>query len=128
MSDTPMSDTNPLLQDWPADYGLPPFELVKPEYFEPALEQTMKAHREELDAIANNAQPPTFENTLAAFDRSGRRFSRVNSLFHNLCSSETSPELQAVQRKMAVPLAAHDSAMYMDAALFKRVDALYEER
>ncbi|HSH89582.1 MAG TPA: M3 family metallopeptidase, partial [Ramlibacter sp.] len=123
-----MTDANPLLQPWDTPYGLPPFASVQPQFFEPAFEVAMREQRTELDAIAADSQPPTFENTLATFDRSGRRLSRIGALFHNLCSSNTSPELQAVQRRMAVPIAAHESAIYMHEGLFKRVDALNEQR
>jgi len=123
-----MAQTNPLLNDWEAPWGFPPFNAVKPEFFEPAFETAMNEHREELDTIANNAEPATFANTLAAFDASGKRLARIDMLFHNLCSSETSPELQAVQRRMAVKQAAHESAIYMHKGLFARVQAVYETR
>jgi peptidyl-dipeptidase Dcp len=122
------ADTNPLLRPWTAPYGLPPFAEVQPAHFEPALTQAMREQREELDAIAVNAEAPSFENTVAAFDRSGRSFGSIYMLFHNLCASETSPALQEVQRQMAPALAAHESAIYMHAGLFKRVAALYEKR
>ncbi|MEW6707529.1 MAG: M3 family metallopeptidase [Pseudomonadota bacterium] len=123
-----MTPQNPLLQPWDTPYGLPPFEQVQPAHFEPAFEQAMREHRAELDAIAHQAEPPGFDNTVAAFDRSGSLLLRVQALFHNLCASHTSPELQAVQRRMAMPLAAHESAVYMHAALFRRVQALHETR
>jgi peptidyl-dipeptidase Dcp len=123
-----MTSPNPLLQDWEAPWGFPPFAATKPEHFEPAFEIAMREHREELDAIAANREPATFANTLAAFDASGKRLARIEALFHNLCSSHTSPELQAVQRRMAVPLAAHDSAIYMHKGLFARVLAVHETR
>jgi peptidyl-dipeptidase Dcp len=120
--------TNPLLQPWDTPFGLPPFEQVQPADFQPAFELAMKRHREELDAIANAAEAPSFDNTLAAFDRSGRLLSRIQALFYNLCASHTSRELQAVQRAMAMPLAAHESAVYMHAGLFARVQALHAQR
>jgi peptidyl-dipeptidase Dcp len=95
---------------------------------EPALRAAMQQHRAELALIAANPQPPDFDNTLAAFDRAGRRLARVAAAFYNLTSSATSPELQAVQRRMAAPMAAHHSAVVMDAALFRRIDALHRER
>jgi peptidyl-dipeptidase Dcp len=88
----------------------------------------MQQQRDELRAITAQAGPADFDNTLAAFDRSGRLLARVASVFYNLTASETSPALQAVQREMAAPLAAHDSAVYMDAALFARIDALHAQR
>jgi len=119
---------NPLLAPWDAPFGLPPFDQVRPEHFKPAFERGMSEHRDELARIATQREAPTFHNTLAAFDASGRLLSRVEALFHNLAASATSDALQAVQRAMAAPLAAHWSAVYMDAALFERVDALFARR
>ena len=119
---------NPLLTDWDAPFGLPPFALVRPEHFKPAFERGMREHRDELAQIGSQAEAPSFDNTMARFDASGRLLSRVESLFHNLAASATSDALQAVQREMAAPLAAHWSAVYMDAALFARVDALHGAR
>ncbi len=126
----PVSRTsdNPLLADWLTAYGLPPFDLVRPEHFEDAFDVAMAAQRAELDAIANQAEPPTFANTLAALDQCGRLYNRIELLFGNLTVSETSAELQAVQRTMAPRLAAHENAIYMHAGLFARVDGLYRQR
>ena len=118
---------NPLLTVWDAPFGLPPFESVRPEHFKPAFESGMREHREELQHIGAQSEPPTFDNTMARFDASGRLLSRVEALFHNLAASATSDALQAVQREMAAPLAAHWSAVYMDAALFARIDALHAQ-
>ena len=103
--------TNPLLQPWDTPHGLPPFDRIAPEHFGPAFEVAMQQHRDELDAIASQSQAPTFENTVAAFDRTGRLLGRIESVFYNLTASHTSPALQAVQRDMAVPLAAHNNAV-----------------
>jgi peptidyl-dipeptidase Dcp len=119
---------NPLLTAWEAPFGLPPFELVRPEHFKPAFERGMREHRDELRQIGAQSEAPSFDNTLARFDASGRLLSRVESLFHNLAASATSDALQAVQREMAAPLAAHWSAVYMDAALFARIDVLHAQR
>ena len=125
---TTQTPDNPLLADWLTAYGLPPFDLVRPEHFEDAFEVAMAAQRAELDAIANNPEPPTFTNTLEALDQCGRLYIRIELLFSNLTYSETSPALQAVQRAMAPSLAAHENAIYMHAALFARVDGLYSQR
>ena len=66
------SNGNPLLETWQTPFGLPPFDLIRPEHFAPALDEAFKAHLAEIDAIAGHAEAPTFANTLAAFDRSGR--------------------------------------------------------
>ena len=119
---------NPLLQDWDTPYGLPPFDAIRTDHFVPALRAAMQANRDELDAIAAQAEAPSFDNTIAAFDRCARQLARIESVFYNLASSQTSPELQAVQREMAAPLSAHYSAVFMHAGLFKRVDALHARR
>jgi len=128
--DTTMSDTatNPLLQRWTAPHGLPPFDEIDAAHFAPAFQAAMQQQRDELRAITAQAGPVDFDNTLAAFDRSGRLLARVASVFFNLTASETSPALQAVQREMAAPLAAHDSAVHMAPALFARIDALHAQR
>jgi peptidyl-dipeptidase Dcp len=120
--------SNPLLQDWTQPYGLPPFRDVKPEHFEPAFEIAMSEQSSEIDAIADQSAPANFANTIEAFDRSGRLFSRTSRLFGNLTSSETSPALQAVERAMAPRLAAHRNAIYMHAGLFDRIDTLHARR
>jgi len=125
---TVQTSDNPLLTEWRAPYGLPPFEHARPEYFESAFEVAMAAQRAELDAIAANPEPATFANTLAALDQCGRLFNRIELLFSNLTVSETSPALQAVQRAMAPRLAAHENAIYLHAALFARIDSLYRQR
>jgi peptidyl-dipeptidase Dcp len=120
--------TNPLLQDWAGPHGLPPFADIRPAHFQPAFEAALAEHRAEIDAIAAQAEAPGFANTVAAFDASGRLLTRLEHLFYTLAASATSPELQAVQRALAAPLAAHNSAVYMHAGLFGRVEALFEQR
>ena len=132
MSDKPSATAdaagNPLLEDWTAPFGLPPFAAVRAAHFEPAFLVAMQRQRAELQAIAAQAAAPDFDNTLVAFDRSGRLLGRIGSVFYNLTASHTNAELQAVQRRMAGPLAAHESAIYLDAGLFARIDALHERR
>lgn len=126
--DTLINTTNPLLQPWNTPYGLPPFGQFSAEDFVPAFSVALKAHRDELDSIANNPETATFDNTVVAFDRSGRLLNRIELTFDNLTASETSPALQAAEREMAAPLAAHGNAIYMNSALFKRMDALFQIR
>ena len=120
--------SNPLLQSWNTPYGLPPFDAVRAEHFEPGFAAALSGHLAEIDAIGSAAEPPTFDNTIAAIDRSGRLLRRIEGLFHNLASSETSAALQAVERRMAPLLAAHGSAISMHRGLFARIDALHRER
>src|SRR6201996_2105426 len=123
-----MTATNPLLADWTTPFALPPFDLIQASHFAPAFEAAMQAQRAEVEAIAAQADTPDFENTVAAFDRSGRLLARIEAAFHALAASHTSPELQAVQRELAAPLAAHDSAVMMHAGLFARLDAVHARR
>jgi peptidyl-dipeptidase Dcp len=122
------SPTNPLLHPWTTPYGLPPFRDVRPEHFEPAFEIAMREHRAELDAIGSQAETPSFDNTVAAFDRSGRLLTRIDLLFSNLTVSETNPALQAVEREMAPRLAAHQNAIFLHGPLFARIDSLFSRR
>jgi len=120
--------SNPLLQRWDTPFGLPPFDRLRPEHFAPALEEAMRRHLAEVDAIAAQPASPTFTNTVAAFDASGRDLARVAAVFGNLTKSETSPALQAVEREMAPKLAAHESAVNLHEGLFRRIDALHARR
>ena len=122
------NDTNPLLQPWNTPFGIPPFGTFAAQHFVPAFDVALSAHLMELEAIATQAAPADFENTLTAFDASGRLLNGVSLLFQNLTSSETSPELRAVQTEMAPRLAAHDNAIYMNADLFSRIDGLHKKR
>jgi peptidyl-dipeptidase Dcp len=123
-----LATSNPLLAPWNTPYGLPPFDQVAPEHFRPAFEHALKTQRDEIDAIAQSPEPPSFENTVAAFDRTGRLLARLDGLFYNLTSSETSPALQAAEMELAPIMAAHSSAIYMHARLFHRIDALHAQR
>ena len=120
--------SNPLLATWTTPFGLPPFEAVAPEHFEPAFDTALDAHLAEIDAIGSEPAAPTFRNTIVLLDASGRMLRRLEGLFFNLSSSETSPALQAVERRMAPRLAAHGSAVYQHRSLFERIDALHRER
>lgn len=122
------AETNPLLIDWEQPYGLPPYGQVRADHVRPAFERAMRLHKAELAAIVANPAPPDFENTVAAFDRAGEMLARIETLFYSLTASATSPALQAVQREVAAPMAAHWSSVHQDAALFARIDAVHAAR
>ena len=122
------AQTNFLLVDWEPPFGLPPFDRIRASDFRPGFEHAMRAHRDELAAIGADSAPPTFDNTIAALDRSGALLARIEAVFYSLTASATTPALQAVQREMAAPLAAHWSAVRQDAALFARIDAVHARR
>ncbi len=123
-----LTTPNPLLQPWTAPHGLPPFQSIQAAHFAPAFDAALAEHLADIARISGSPQPPSFENTIAALDRSGRALDRIAALFYNLTASETSPTLQAVERDMAPRLAAHNNAVYTNSALFARIDALHEQR
>jgi peptidyl-dipeptidase Dcp len=119
--------SNPLLETWTTPYGLHPFALVRPDHFLPAFTAALIEHRAEIDALAAVSEPPTFANTLLPFDRSGRLLARVRELFFNLAAAETSPAIEKIELAIAPRLAEHNSAIYMNAALFVRINALHNQ-
>ena len=121
-------EANPLLEDWQTPYGLPPFDRILPEHFSPAFDAAMLQHKREIEAVATLTDAPTFNNCVAAFDACGEWLNRIEMVFYNLASSETSPALQAIERELSPRLAAHSSAIYQNEGLFARLHALYEKR
>ena len=122
------ASTNALLIDGDAPLTLPDFARIRTDDFRPAIERGMQVHRDELAALVAQTAEPDFADTMAAFDRCGHLLGRVLAVFHNLAASATSPALQAVQRALAGPLAAHFSAVYQDAGLFQRIDHVHQAR
>ncbi|MBV9078857.1 MAG: M3 family metallopeptidase [Methylobacteriaceae bacterium] len=119
---------NPLLETWATPFGLPPFDRIAPEHFRDAYDVAITEHRAEIEAVATSAEPPSFANTVAALERSGRRLSRVSGVFYNLTGAHTSDALRAVEREMSPILARHWSSIYLDARLYARLDRLEVER
>jgi len=117
---------NPLLAPWvgPAS-GVPPFDKVRVEDFKPALEAAMAENLEEIGQIARNPAAPTFENTIAELERSGRRFRRVSAIYGVWSSTMSTDDFQAVERDMQPKLAAFSDKIYQNSALFARIDAVY---
>jgi peptidyl-dipeptidase Dcp len=123
-----MSHSNPLLAPWTTPFGLPPFDLIRPEHFEPAFAAAITAHLAEIAAIGDDPAPPSFANTIEALERSGRALSRVRMVFDNVVVSLGGPALEAVDRTMSPVLAQHHSRVALDARVFARVDALHRQR
>ncbi|MFZ9502606.1 MAG: M3 family metallopeptidase, partial [Beijerinckiaceae bacterium] len=118
-----MSD-NPFFEDWSTPFGLPPFSRIRPEHFAPAFARALADHEAEIAAIAGQAAAPDFENTIVALEKAGRALRRVSRVFWNLSSADSNEALQAVERDMSPKLAAHGAAIYMNAELFARLDAV----
>jgi len=123
-----MAADNPFFQPWDTPFGVPPFQAVRTEHFEPAFLAAFAAHRAEIDAIAANPEPPTFANTIEAMERAGDLLDRVGRVFHYLASSHTSDALQAVERRIAPLEAQHGNALYLNAALFARIRSVHDQR
>ena len=119
---------NPFFETWTTPFELPPFNRIRPEHFPPAFDRGMDEHAGEIAAIAGSDEPPDFANTIEAYERSGKLLNRVGRVFHNLTSSATNPELDAIDRDYAPKLAAHGMRIALDPALFARLDALYRRR
>ncbi len=117
---------NPLLAPFEAPFGLPPFADIVPDHFMPAFEHAFRAHLEEIDAIAGNSEPTSFANTIFALEKSGRTLQDVCRIFFNLANAHTNPALQKIERTIAPKLADHTSKIYLNSALFKRVDEVFK--
>lgn len=120
--------TNPLISSWQTPYQTPPFDEIKNEHYEPAFHHALKIAREEIQAIADNQEAPTFDNTLAALDRSGELLDRISNIFFNLLVCNTSKELQDIAQKIQPELTAFSNEISLNEKLFLRVKQVYEHR
>ena len=123
-----LDPSNPFAQPSTMPYGIPAFDKIRSEHFLPAIEAGMTDAMAEIEAIANQTDPATFENTIVAMEKSGALLERALRTFSNLNSTHTDDILKQTQLAVAPKLAAHDDAVYMNDALFKRVDAIYQAR
>jgi peptidyl-dipeptidase Dcp len=120
--------TNPFLTQSPLPFQAPPFDRITDADFKPAIEQGMKDQLAEVEKIAEDPAPPTFENTLVALERSGQLLTRVYQVFNALSSANTNPTLQKLQEEEASKLAAQRDAIFLNDKLFKRVEAIFNQR
>ncbi len=119
---------NPFFAESPLPYQLPPFDRVDDAHYQPAFERGMADQIAEIETIAGSSDSPTFENTIVALERSGQLLNRVAATFFALSSADTNDAINAIRNEMAPRLAAHTDRMLLDAGLFARVEALYEQR
>ena len=119
---------NPFFEEWTTPYGVPPFDRIRTYHYTPAFEMAMSLHNEQIAAIVANADEPTFENTIAAYDGAGQMLANVANIFSMMCAGDTSEQLQAVEEQMVPLLAAHDDEIKMNAALFARIKQVYDKR
>ena len=120
-------ETNPLLAQWSGPYGgVPAFDRMDLDDLKPALESSMATTLDEVDAIAQNPDPPTFENTIAALERSGRQIDRVGRYWGVWNANLSTPEFREIQQEMVPKLAQFSSAITQNQALFARIKAVFE--
>ncbi len=119
---------NPLLVESTLPYFFPHFDRIKDEHYAPAFVAAMAEHRAEIDAIADNAAAPTFDNTIVALERAGQTLGRVSRVFFSLSGTVTNPAMQKIEKEMAPQLAAHGDAIRLNSALFTRIESLFEQR
>jgi len=122
------SNDNPFFTIPTLPNQMPPFDRITDDHFVPAMERGMKQQLEEIDAIAGNPEPPTFENTIVAMERSGRLLGRATSVFFALVGADTNDRRQEIQRDMTPKLSAHSDAITLNPELFARIEALYQGR
>jgi peptidyl-dipeptidase Dcp len=121
-----VTEENPLLANWEGPYGgVPPFDRVQIPLFKPALEAAIAERLTEVQRIASDPAPPSFENTIVALERSGQMLDRVETLYGVWGATMASPEYQAVQRELAPRLAASNDEISQNEPLFKRIEAVY---
>lgn len=106
----------------------PDFTKIRDEHYLPALTEGMRQHAAEVEAIANNPEPPTVENTLEAMERSGALLTRTAKVFMNLAGTDTNPEIQKIQAEISPKMAAHQDGILLNPKLFERVKSLHEAR
>ena len=119
---------NPLLTEFNTPYGVPPFDLIEAEHYQPAFKFAMSLHNDEVATILANKEEPTFDNTILELDRSGELLANISDIFGMMCAAMNSKELQKVQEELMPLLAAHYDAISMNEELFARIKVVYDKR
>ena len=119
---------NPFFAAYETPFQAPPFDQIKEEHYLPAVEEGIRQHEQEIDAITANSEAPTFENTILALDESGDLLRRVDAVFGNLNSANTNEQMQALAREIYPKMTAHRDNVMLNKVLFERVKAVYDAR
>ena len=127
-ADSKFSPSNPFYSPSTLPFHAPPFDRITDEDYQPAIEAGMAQELEEMQAIANNPDPPTFENTLVAMERAGQLLQRALNAFGAVTGANIDPQLEKVRAEEAPKLAAHQDAIFLNARLFGRVAEVYNQR
>ncbi len=120
--------TNPILSDWTTPFELAPFAKISDDDFAPALDEALQAHSAQIDAIAANAEAPSFANTIETLEAAGEQLDKVLSVFFTVAGADSNPKREELQREFSPKLAAHFSGISSNKALFKRVADLWARR
>ena len=119
---------NPLIDQPATAFGVPAFDQIKLEHYEPAFEEAIRQDSLEIEAIANNSEAPTFENTIAALDRSGKLLDRVEGVFFNVLEADGNDEMQAIAERVMARVTAFGDEIRLNEKLFARIKSVYEQR
>ncbi len=119
---------NPFFSEFDTPFHVPPFDKIKAEHYMPAFLEGMKQEKAEIEAIVNNPDAPTFENTVVAYTRAGSFLGRVSSVFGGLSSANTNDELKAIAKELSPLRSAHSDEIRLNPVLFQRIKTVYEER
>ena len=117
--------TNPFFAEWDTPYGIPPYEKILPEDYIPAIKAGIEEQTAEIEAITANPDAPTFENTIAALELSGRLLARVSGVFYNVTETDRTDALGAVEEEAIPLLSEHENNISFNKALYNRVAAVY---
>ena len=120
------SENNPFMSEYANEYGIPPFDKITYGDYMPAVEAGIAEQNAEIDSIIKNTAEPNFENTILALDNSGRILDKVSRVFNALSSSDNTPEMQKLSEVLLPKLTAQSDGMYMNAGLFDKVKAVYD--
>ncbi len=120
------TEENPFFAEFQTTYGTPDFNKIQFAHYEPAFMRGIEQQNEEIKAIVENKEAPTFENTIVALDNSGEILTRVSNVFYALTGADTNDEFKALEEKMAPVLSEHSDNIYLNEDLFKRVNAVHE--
>jgi peptidyl-dipeptidase Dcp len=120
--------SNPFYLPSALPFSAPPFDKIRDEDYQPAIEAGMAQEISEIERIANNQAAPTFENTLIAMERTGRLLARASAAFNGVSQANTNPVLQSAKTALAPQIAAHQDAIRLNQKLFDRVAAIYNKR
>lgn len=125
---TTQTETNPFLTEFQTEHGVPPFDKIRLEHYEPAFLKGIEEQNANIDAIVDNSEAPTFENVIVALDNSSPTLDRVSAIFYNMTEAETTDDLKELSIKLAPTLSEHSDNISLNQDLFKKVDAVYQQK